>query len=314
MKSFPEFLFTRLFFPCRLTARLITLALCSVAANANAQALTGISQPEAILAELVPDWIFNDGLEFALPATLIRSSSLKIRDPHFFAPVFPPIVCPDFTDTDLAGQVNSSINNQINLSLTTDSEPDGFLDSSPLWFFQNALSGPQIRRLDNAAGQCTAPLVSTTCAYPTATVADTYSVVSSGPDSCFSPIAGSTGGYTPIVASVAPPCWLGSAKAAANLNFNGVTVPLFGVRTGGAVGTTEGPIGRVMMRGFLRETDANAILLPATLPLVGGRPLSVLLKGGAGSCAVGSDKDMLDGVAGWWFYMEQTIGVVAVTP
>ena len=86
------------------------------------------------------------------------------------------------------------------------------------------------------------------------------------------------------------------------------------MRTGGAVTAAEGPIGRVMMRGFLRESDANATLLPATLPLVGGRPVSVLLKGGMGSCATGSDKDVLDGVPGWWFYMEQTIASVPITP
>jgi hypothetical protein len=293
---------------------LFLLALTLGGFSAHAQNLVPVRQPEAILAELAPDWLFSDGLEFALPSVLLRTSSLKIRDPHFFAPVLPPFVCPDFTDTDIAGQANSSINNQINVSLTTDSDMDGFLDSSPLWFFQNALSGPLIRRIDNAAGQCTAPLGTSTCALPTATVADTYSSVSNGTDTCFSAIASTTGGYTPAVASVPAPCWLGSAKPSANLNFNGVSVPLFGVRTGGAASALDGPNGRVMMRGFLRETDANAILLPATLPLVGGRPLSVLLKGGAGSCAVGSDKDMLDGVAGWWFYMEQTIGVIAITP
>ena len=91
-------------------------------------------------------------------------------------------------------------------------------------------------------------------------------------------------------------------------------MPLFGVRSGGAVTVADGPIGRVMMRGFLRESDADATLLPAGLPLVGGRPVSVLLKGGTGSCATGSDKDVLDGVTGWWFYMEQTIASVPITP
>ena len=296
--------------------RPLTLALTSLVISefSNAQLLDSANAPEAVLAELVPDWFFSDGLEFTMPSVLIRTTSLKIRDPHFFAPVFPPFVCPDFTDTDIAGQPNSAVNNQINLTLTTDSDSNGFLDSSPLWLFQNALSGPQIRRFDNADGQCSAPLASTTCTFPTATIADTYTVISTGADSCFSPIAATTGGYTPSVASVATPCWLGAAKATASLNFNGVAVPLYGVRSGGAVTATDGPIGRVMMRGFLRESDADATLLPAALPLVGGRPISVLLKGGTGSCATGSDKDLLDGVTGWWFYMEQTIASVPITP
>ena len=296
--------------------RAFTLALTGLlfAHPSHAQTLGAENAPIAIMAELAPNWFFSDGLEFVMPTALIRSTSLKIRDPHFFAPVFPPFVCPDFTDNDLAGQPNSAVNNQINLTLTTDSDADGFLDSSPLWIFQNALAGPQIRRFDTANGQCSAPLASTTCSFPAATTADTYTVINSGADSCFSPIAATTGGYTPSVATVLAPCWLGAAKPQASLNFNGVAVPLFGVRMGGAVTAADGPIGRVMMRGFLRESDANAIILPAALPLIGGRPLSVLLKGGTGSCATGSDKDVLDGVAGWWFYTEQTIASVPITP
>lgn len=296
--------------------QVLTLTLTSLlfAQASHAQALNVENAPEAVLAEIVPDWFFGDGLEFVMPSALIRTTSLKIRDPHFFAPVFPPIVCPDFTDNDIAGQANSAVNNQINLTLTADSEPDGFLDSSPLWIFQNALSGLQIRRFDTADGQCTAPLASTNCSFPAATIADTYTVISSGSDSCFSPIAATTGGYTPSVATVAAPCWLGAAKPQASLNFNGVAIPLFGVSTGGAVTAADGPIGRVMTRGFLRESDADAALLPASLPLIGGRPISVLLKGGAGSCATGSDKDMLNGVPGWWFYIEQTIASVPITP
>ena len=297
-----------------LSSLLLPLA-CLVSANSSyAQALDSANAPDAVLAEPVPDWFYSDGLEFAMPSMLIRTTSLKIRDPHFFAPVFPPFVCPDFTDNDISGQPNSAVNNQINLTLTTDSDGDGFLDSSPLWIFQNPLAGPQIRRFDTASGQCSAPLASTSCGFPAATVADTYAVINAGTDSCFSPIAATTGGYTPSVASVATPCWLGAAKPQASLNFNGVAVPLFGVRTGGAFTAAQGPIGRVMMRGFLRESDADAILLPMSLPLVGGRPLSVLLKGGTGSCATGSDKDLLNGVVGWWFYMEQTIASVPITP
>ena len=296
------------------TPLILALASLVISNPSAAQALDLVNAPETVLAELVPDWFFSDGLEFTMPTALIRTTTLKIRDPHFFAPVFPPIVCPDFTDNDIAGQPNSAVNNQINLSLTTDSDSNGFLDSSPLWIFQNPLTGPQIRRFDTADGQCSAPLASTSCTFPTATIADTYTVISTGADSCFSPIAATTGGYTPSVANVATPCWLGAAKATASLNFNGVAVPLFGVRSGGAVSATDGPIGRVMMRGFLRESDADATLLPVGLPLVGGRPVSVLLKGGTGSCATGSDKDVLDGVTGWWFYMEQTIASVPITP
>jgi len=38
------------------------------------------------------------------------------------------------------------------------------------------------------------------------------------------------------------------------------------------------------------------------VPLIGGQPLSALLPGGAGNCAAGDDRDMLNGEPGWWFY------------
>jgi hypothetical protein len=298
------------------TPVLILLIGCMLPAQGLAQQHTDSASEgvTAIRAELSPDWFFADGLEFTDQVSVQRSSTLKIRDPHFFAPVLPPIFCPDFTDTDIAGQPNSAINNQIAVTLNTDSDANGFLDSSPLWLFQNALAGPVIRRFDTAAGQCSAPLASTSCSFPAMTNADTYTVIASGTDSCFAPIAGTTGGYSPAVATINSPCFLSAAKPIAALDFNGVSVPLYGVRSGGEFNNSIGPSGKIMLRGFLRESDANAVILPASVPLVGGRPLSVLLKGGTGSCATGSDKDNFEGVPGWWFYLEQTIAPVPVTP
>jgi hypothetical protein len=39
------------------------------------------------------------------------------------------------------------------------------------------------------------------------------------------------------------------------------------------------------------------------VPIVGGQPLSSVLPGGAGNCAAGDDRDVLDAVTGWWFYL-----------
>ncbi len=46
-----------------------------------------------------------------------------------------------------------------------------------------------------------------------------------------------------------------------------------------------------LMRGFLSEAEAATVLLPATLPIVGGQPITVLLPGGAGNCAAHDDRD-----------------------
>ena len=59
-----------------------------------------------------------------------------------------------------------------------------------------------------------------------------------------------------------------------------------------------------VLRGFISETDANNVVLPADMPIIGGDPLSVLLPGGAGCCAGHDARDYgLDGTTlGWWFY------------
>jgi hypothetical protein len=58
--------------------------------------------------------------------------------------------------------------------------------------------------------------------------------------------------------------------------------------------------------GFLREEDADKINLPASYPIVGGEPISLLLPGGAGNCSVRDDKDDHGGYSGWWFFLNFT--------
>jgi hypothetical protein len=58
------------------------------------------------------------------------------------------------------------------------------------------------------------------------------------------------------------------------------------------------------MRGFLRRADADLVLLPASLPVIGGQPLSTLFRRGLppGSCPAGDDREQHGGDMGWWFY------------
>jgi hypothetical protein len=58
-----------------------------------------------------------------------------------------------------------------------------------------------------------------------------------------------------------------------------------------------------LLAGFLTEADADAVTLPESIPLVAGFSLSSVLPGGASSCAPHSDKDVHNGVAGWWFFL-----------
>ena len=70
------------------------------------------------------------------------------------------------------------------------------------------------------------------------------------------------------------------------------------------VGTPATSLSNGLMRGFLSEADANATLIPASVPLIGGRPLSSVLPGGTNACPSFSDKDVgPGGVVGWYFYL-----------
>ena len=56
------------------------------------------------------------------------------------------------------------------------------------------------------------------------------------------------------------------------------------------VGLPATDLNRGLLRGFLYESDADSIILPEDLDLVGGEPLSILLPGGTGNCAGASPR------------------------
>jgi len=72
------------------------------------------------------------------------------------------------------------------------------------------------------------------------------------------------------------------------------------------VGAAPDDLTKGLIVGFLREVDANNIFLPPSYPIVGGQSISVLLPGGAGNCAVWTDKDMNGQDPGWWFFLNFT--------
>lgn len=120
---------------------------------------------------------------------------------------------------------------------------------------------------------------------------------------CLETVPGTTSGYVPAVDEPAAPCFVTSPETVL-LELGGVAVPLADAQLGGT--WTGDPIDGSapgLLRGFLSEADADAVLLP---PKLGGAPLSSLLPGGTGSCAPGDDRDVHDGVSGWWFYLNLT--------
>jgi hypothetical protein len=112
--------------------------------------------------------------------------------------------------------------------------------------------------------------------------------------------------YTPAITNATGPCY-SSNPVTVTINLAGIPITLRQARIAATyVGNPAGNTVNGLLLGFISEADANATILPSTLPLVGGQRLSSLLPGGMGNCAAHSDIDMNGAVRGWWFYLNFT--------
>lgn len=231
------------------------------------------------------------------PATAFLITDLDLRDPHFFVPV-PFLGCLDLTDAEIPG-VTASLNQQIEAAITGDTGSDGWLDFSFLLLFRpldvNGL-------LDMRLGLCSSPVESTSCVpspMPARLWAH-YDTQASG--ICLDTIAGSTSGYLPEIDVPAAPCFA-ALELSTILPLDDQEVPLQDAQIGAEF--TDDPTDSLingLVRAFLHESDADAITIPADIPLIGGQPVSAFLPGGASNCAALDDRDILNSETGWWLY------------
>jgi len=246
-------------------------------------------------------WSARTG-ETIAPAEVFRLQDLDLRDPHLYLDV-PLAGCVDFTDDALPFGLGPSFNEQLGSALAGDVDPaDGVLDASYLLAFRPFLESAVGERLDLQSGACTAPESTTACAPDLAGVPQTVLYDGVGTGTCLEPLPGTTSGYLPAIVAPAAPGFA-SGERTLLLGFGDLALPLAGARVGARF--ADAPVDHLsdgLLLGFLAESDADQILLPADLPLVGGQPFSVLLPGGSGNCAAGDDRDLRDGVPGWWFY------------
>ena len=232
--------------------------------------------------------------------TAYRMSDLDLRDPHVLVNAFG---CRDLTDTVFAG---FSVNGQLQTSITSDgTDADTFLDLSLVTLFRPLNQFPNnSTTLELHTARCTSPLASTSCA-PGATPGTAVVSTSMTVGSCLAPTAGVHTGmpaYSPLITSATAPCYV-SGTFTYVINLAGIPVTLRDARIAATwVGNPASSTSNGLFVGFLTEADANATIIPATFPLVGGMPLASLLPGGTGNCAAFSDKDTNNGVPGWWFY------------
>jgi len=233
-----------------------------------------------------------------------RFSDLDMREPHTFLSL---LWCRDFTDTTILGMsANSFFQNDVQKN-TND---DGTLKTNYLLVFKSldtTGSGPLEVYVTST---CSSPMSTTSCDSTSASATfTTYTTSSSG--QCLDAIPGTLHPYNnPAITYSTAPCFT-TGTFDLFLTIADIPIYLHDVNISGTfTGSPVTSISNGLLRGFMYETDANASLLPSSLALIGGKPLSSILAGGSGCCASTSDMDTLNGVKGWWLYMNFTAPIV----
>jgi hypothetical protein len=271
-----------------------------------------------VAAQNAVDWFGVDGFEFSSPATVMRFTDLDLRDPHVFLPITIapfPTVCFDFTDTPIP-TTTVSFNGNIQASYNSDGNPaDGFLDASSLLWFRPLLQDGRLSRVDNGAADCLAPAPTSGCApSPTATPS-AYSYSAFGSGTCLAPLPGTIGSpaYSPAIASPNGSCFVTAPKTFVFDN-GGTPITLIDAQIAASFNATPATaLGNGLLRGFLRESDANQIVISDPALPGGSLTLASLLAGGSGSCSSRNDRDIHAGVSGWWFYFNFQATAVTYT-
>jgi len=261
-------------------------------------AALGIAAPPVRAGQ--PDAIFADGFEFLS----FRFADLDLRDPHVWVDA---LGCHDFTDSTSLG---FSFNGLLQTSIQTDGDNDGLLDLSYLLrLYPFNESDGAAGEADFVAANCSSPFPPAACAADgSVPVVSMYTSQTLG--TCLAPLAGTTGSYTPAIVQSSAPCFWTSPQTVI-LDVAGIPITLQNAQLGATyVGNPATGLSNGLIAGFISEADADATILPSTLPLVGGLPLSSLFAGGTGSCPAFSDKDVIGGVTGWQVYFNFTAGKV----
>lgn len=232
------------------------------------------------------------GCSCPLPGAF-RLDSVAIADPPIFTGTF-----------ELTGLVNGLIAN----SVTMDTDPaDGLYDLSLVTLLR-PLGG--VGTIDLGGADCSFPSP-TTCdpqnpldpldGFTTAPYASFFSGTCLAHDPA---VVGPNNNGTASVPINAPVAGADGCAIIAptdiTLNLLGLELPLLDVEVAAEYsGTPATGLANGLLRGFLDEATANAIILPASLPLVGGQPLSNLLR--ASELDTGPA-----GASGWWFHLNFT--------
>ena len=242
--------------------------------------------------------VATDGCDMCMRTstpTAFRMTSFTLRDPHVF------------TEVGICLDVTTALNNQVDANMNEDGDGDGDLDLSYLVVFRPLDQTSAGGMLELTQGNCSFPRTGTMCTPFTMSIAtSTYTNTLTGTTSCLNTLPGGASAvrpYAPAVATPMPPCFASTPQTVV-LSLSGVDIPLQEAQIAGSyIGSPATGISNGLIRGFLREADAD-VVIPDSIAFVGGMPLESLLRGGMGNCDAGSDMDThpVHGM-GWWLFL-----------
>ncbi|MGH8172877.1 MAG: hypothetical protein ACREPX_06995 [Rhodanobacteraceae bacterium] len=246
--------------------------------------------------EVALDPVFASGFEAATP-TAFRMGALALRDPHLFFPF--ATFCIDSTE---------ALNDEIAQQLDADEDGDGFYDTSPLALFRPFATGLPTG-FENRSGICdtsATPHCVPGIDPPVQRWARAFDV--SPPTVCAGPLPDTVSGFDPPVPAPGGNCFA-TTIIDATFALSTLELPLWDTKFAAPWPSTSGSTGGGLVRGFLRESDADQLSID-----LGAGPvvLSSMLPDGTGSCATGDPqgKDIDRGEPGWWMYLEFRLDAV----
>jgi hypothetical protein len=236
---------------------------------------------------------------------VFRANHIALRDPHVFVDVGE---CLDLTEAP--GILDIYVNGLIADAIQEDPDMTGSFALNVLAAFRPLVQPPGAGGdVEIHTGECTTPLFGETCS-PGATAPAVTTYVNQTAGTCLTPIAGTTGpgntgAYTPGIVSATAPC-LASQPTSVSFALDVINIDLENVVVGGTYdGNPADDIINGLIVGFLSEEDADNILIPQDVIIVGGDPLSSVLAGSEFGCAPHDDRDIgPGGEPGWYFYLE----------
>jgi len=228
--------------------------------------------------------------------TAFRITTLNLRDPHTFALN---------GGIDVTNMVDTLISDGI--TMDADNPADGILDLSILTVFSPLDQAGASTPMQVVFADCTDPPSSTSCS-PTADTTPVDSTATNGGDPCLDILPDTTTAeFMPPVALPPAPCFSSDAEAF-DVQLGEIVLAMEDARIAGSyTGDPATQIVTGLIRGFVTQQTADAALIPDDVVLVGGMPVSSLLRD--------QDKDVGPGGAdGWYFYLNFVADPVAFTP